>query len=347
MAVDESSRIKNADAKRTEECIRIGRQTAFRSILTGTPITQGPLDLYAQFEFLNTHIFGMGDYYSFRNRYAIMGGWENKEIIGYDNMDEMAATVKPFIFEASLKDMVDLPPKIYQKRDVFVSKEQRELLRDIASGHAQVDDIEIEIQNVLVKLLRMQQVVNGFYPEYVRDPLTGKKVAHYHNLRANPKLRELEAVLEENSYQAIIWAKYHKDLENIIPILKDKTVQFHGRVPHEQRQDIVNKFQNGDAKYFVGNPAAGGLGLTLTAARLMVYYSNSFSLEERLQSEERAHRIGQEHPVTYVDLVMKGTVDELSQEAIKTKTEIADLVRNKIRETSSQRFLDDLTGSYA
>ncbi len=348
-AVDESSRIKNIDAKRTEQAIKIGKASSYRSIMTGTPITQGPLDLFSQFEFLNTHIFGIGDYYSFRNRYAIMGGFENREVIGYDHLDEMAEIVQPFVYEASLKDMVDLPPKIYQVRHVTASKEQRELLKDIANGHAQVDDVEIEVKNVLEKLLRMQQVVNGFYTEYIKDPLSGKKKAIQHNLKTNPKIKELEALLDENSYQAILWGKYHCDMANIRDLVhsrKESYVEFHGNIPPEERQQAVNNFQDG-VRYFVGNPAAGGMGITLTAARLMVYFSNSFSLEERLQSEDRAHRIGQDHPVTYVDLVMKGTVDELAQEALKNKEDMATLVLRKIREGTSRGLLDTLTGTAA
>lgn len=344
MAIDESSRIKTHDAKRTERCIDIGKNAKYRAIMTGTPVTQGPLDIYAQFEYLNTHIFGLGDYYSFRNRYAIMGGHENKEIVGYDNLDELADTVKPFIFEATLADMVDLPPKIRQVRHVQMSKEQKKILRDIAAGHATVDNVEIEIKNVLVKMLRMQQVVNGFYSEYQEDPLTGKKYRTDHNLKTNPKLDELKNLLGENSYQAIVWAKYKQDRKNIARALPGSYVVFDGDTKQENRQPVVKEFQDGNAQYFLGNAAAGGIGLTLTAARLMVYFSNSFSLEERLQSEDRAHRIGQEHPVTYVDIVGQGTVDELALEAIQNKTEIAELVRTKIREIGSQQLLSSLTG---
>lgn len=348
VAVDESSKIKNANAKRTEKCIKIGKQVEYRSILTGTPVSQGPLDLYAQFEFLNTHIFGLGDYYSFRNRYAIMGGYENKEVVAYANMDELAAIVSPFVFEASLNDMADLPPKIYQKRLVKMSTQQQGLLKDIAAGHAVVDNVELEVKNVLEKLLRMQQIVNGFYTEYTVDPLNDRKIAVQRKLKTNPKLNELESLLDENSYQAILWGKFKMDIRNMCELVSkrsEKYVEFHGDIKPELRQGAVDAFQKG-CMYFVGNPAAGGMGITLTAARLMVYFSNSFSLEERLQSEDRAHRIGQEHPVTYVDLVAVGTVDELVQESLKTKTDLAALVRAKIKDgMSSGDLLSGLTGS--
>lgn len=349
MIVDESSCIKN-NSIRTSACIKIGMQCEKRLILTGTPITKNPLDLYYQFEFLNREILGFGDYWSFRNRYAVMGGYENKEVIGFTNMQELLSTITPFVFEADKPEGLPkkLPP---QRRVVQASAEQKRILKDLAKGHAQIENVHLDIKNVLVKMLRMQQTVNGFFRETYEDTLTGNKVHRDRPLKSNPKITELRALLEETDDPALIWCTFHHDVRAVCEMMDkhfpDRSyVTYHGQMDDEEKEDARRIYEAGQADYFIGNPATGGIGLTLVHACLVVYYSNSYNLGIRLQSEDRAHRIGQTRDVTYVDLVVENTVDELAIEAIDNKAEMAAWVERKIREYgSSEALLNQLTGS--
>lgn len=346
MLVDESSWIKNEDAARTQKCINAGRNAIYRSIGTGTEITKGPLDLYSQFEFLNTHIFGMGDYYSFRNRYTIMGGFENKEIVAYTNLDEMVETMAPFVFQASLKEVApEIKEPIYQIRHVTASAEQKDLLKQIAKGHAVINDIDIEVRNVLEKMLRMQQIVNGFYTEYMPDPLSGKKKGVTHSLKSNPKLEEFRKVRGELSTQGIVWSFFRHTLAQLIEEFDGDCVQYYGGIKVADRPAQRYAFQAGEKEWMVANQTTGGIGLTLTAGKVNIYFDNTFKADDRWQSEKRTLRIGQKDYVHYIDIVMQGTIDELKMESLKAKKEIADYVKEQIRLMGSQSLLDSLVGT--
>lgn len=323
VVVDESSTIKNHDAGRTEKCWGIGQSAAFRLILTGTNVTQGIQDLFAQMYFVDPAIIGELSYYSFRNKYCIMGGFEQRKIVGYRDIGALFDRIRPYCDVVRKGDM-KLPPKQYQIREVKASPAQikacKELARDMKT---QLGDKMVTTQNALEALLRFQQIAGGFDPD--GDPLP-----------SNPKLAELLAILREFDGKAIIWARYLPEIAAITTALDKEwpgaCLSMYGATAPSSRQAMVDAFQSDPkVRFFVTNQATGGKGLTLTAATLSVYYSNTFSLEDRLQSEDRNHRIGQENEVTYIDLKSDLKVDTLVLNALLNKKEVADYVGDSLR----------------
>jgi len=292
-AIDESSRIKTPNAARTRTCHKIAEKAKYRRILTGTPMTKSPMDLYSQMMALDPEILGYSSFYSFRNRYAIMGGYENKEIIAYQNLDELSDRLEQYTYRVLKKDCLDLPEKLYQKLYVPHSKEQAAAYKNMASSmKTQLDGQEFEASIVLTQLMMLQQVNANYLNDEDGEPvrLSNK----------NPRIDALVELLEQHDGKAIIWSRWRHEIEETVAALNQQfgrgaAAAFYGGVSSEDRTRIRQEFQqeNADLRFFVGHPAAGGIGLTLTEASLVVYMSNTFSLEDRLQSEDRAHRIGQ------------------------------------------------------
>jgi len=339
MAVDESSRIKTPKAARTKALIALGKYAKYRRILTGTPVTQSPLDLYAQFKFLNEDLLGFASYYAFRNRYAILkrsmnrgaGVWYD-EIVGFQNLDELKAVTGAHSYRVTKVECLDLPPKVYERRYIELTKEQRQLYDRLKKDYvAEFSGAQINAAMALTRLLRLQQVTGGFAPEC--DEL-GQVIKVHPVGSKNPKLEALLEIVEEAEGKIIIWARFRKEIEAIADALRKEygirsTVEYHGSVSDADRQDAIELFQSASARgarFFVGQPHSGGLGLTLTAASVVVYFSNDFSLETRLQSEDRAHRIGQAKSVTYVDLEALNTIDQKVIDALRNKKDMADVV---------------------
>jgi SNF2 family DNA or RNA helicase len=322
MVVDESTTIKNPKASRTKAILALRHLPAYRRILTGAPVTRDPLDLFAPCMFLHPRALGFKSYYAMRGRHALLqsmrfGEKRFKKVTGYQRLDELSGKLDRFSFRCLKSECLDLPPKIYEQRAVEMTPEQAKAyaqMRDEA--RAELDGQEVSAPIILAKLTRLHQIVTGA----LGSP------------SPNRRLEALLETLEEVSGKAIIWATYREDLLSIAIALREQygplsRVLYHGDTPAEERQERVRQFQEVNlTRFFVGQPATGGYGLTLTAASTVIYYSNSFNLEQRIQSEDRAHRIGQHHPVTYVDLITPGTIDEKILEALSMKQNIANLV---------------------
>lgn len=341
MLVDESHKIKNPKAKRSEEAVRLGRMAEMRGILTGTPLAKGPMDVFMQFEFLDTNIIGAGDYYSFRNRYAVMGGYENKQILGYQNLDELMELIAPFVYQVRAEDAgVKLPPKTYQVRRVRMNPEQRRIYQSILKNKtASTDAGSITVQTALEKAGRLQQVCGMLVAH--ENPNATKKSEKYefHRIKGtNPKIEEILDLTEEFSGPMIIWCIYDGEIDMVCEALRakygdDQVVEIHGRVDVEDRRENVReKFNTGRSRFLVGNPSVGGTGLTMPAAEAVVYYSNSFNFLDRSQSEERPrHESRHEIPVAIIDIICEDTVDELVLESNREKKDMSDYVRSNIQ----------------
>ena len=336
MVVDESTTIKNPKAKWTKRAIRLGSLARYKRILTGTPITNSPLDIYSQFEFLGPDLLGFKSFYAFRNRYAIVqkrhvNTHSFDEIVGYQRLDELRDRIKKGAILIRKEECLDLPEKIYvDPRHVELSPAQKKLYSQLKQeSYAEIVE-EGELKGtitadmVLTRLLRLHQVVCGFvttdenYVPTELDPWGG------------PRMTELMKLTEELDGKTIIWANYVYNIRTIEDALKksygpNSTSSFYGATPQDERDRIVEEFQDpfSELRFFVGQPRTGGFGLTLTAASNVVYFSNNYSLELRLQSEDRAHRMGQSKNVTYVDLVAPGTVDEVIVRALRNKQHLA------------------------
>ncbi len=325
MAVDESTTIKNPSAKRTKNIIGLGKIAKYRRIMTGSPITKNPLDLYSQCEFLDPWLLDFTSYYAFRNRYAEMKtmhahGRSIQIVDKFKNLSELSETVKTFSDRVLKEDCLDLPDKIYMKRNIKLSPDQFKLYKQMKDqAIAMLNGKVTSTITVLTQLMRLHQITCG---HFTADDGSTQAIA-------NNRVGELMDVLEEIEGKAIIWAHYQYDIVNIIKNVVKKygegsIVDYYGLTPQEERQPNIKKFQSDPGcRFMVGTPSTGGYGITLTAANTVIYYSNGYDLEKRLQSEDRAHRIGQKKPVTYVDLICDDTVDEKIVKALRKKINIA------------------------
>jgi SNF2 family DNA or RNA helicase len=326
IAVDESTTIKTPSAKRTKSILNLSKFAKYRRILTGSPITKSPLDLYTQCGFLNEELLGFSSYYAFRSRYAHMiernfGGRRVQIVKSYQRLDELSRLIEPFSYRVLKEDCLDLPDKIYIRREVELTEEQTKLYSTMKQmALATLNGKLLTAPNVLTQLMRLHQITCGHFKS------DDGKIQELKNNR----IEELMSILEETEGKAIIWANYIYDIERIVAAIKkeygeDSVVQYYGAVHSDERQKNIERFQDPRSpfRFFVGNPQTGGYGITLTAASTVIYYSNGYDLEKRLQSEDRAHRIGQKKSVTYIDLIAERTVDEKIVKALRKKIDIA------------------------
>jgi len=325
IAIDESTTIKNHQAKRTKSLTKIANGFKYKRLLTGSPITKSPLDIYSQADFLETGALGYDSYYAFQARYAVlqkrtMGAQSFNQVIGFRNLDELTRKIDTFSYRVLKKDCLDLPEKTYTVRYVSPTKEQWDMYESIRK-HAMVmfDDGEMtSAPAVITQLLRLQQILSGHLKTDEGEMITFP----------SRRLETLKEILDEHEGKAIIWSRFRHDIQVITDMLNKEygegcAAAYYGDTPDNERNDIVMRFQKSNAlRFFVGNPATAGYGLTLTEANLVVYYANDFNLETRIQSEDRAHRIGQRNPVTYVDLMTEGSIDEKIVKALRAKIDI-------------------------
>ena len=327
MIVDESTTIKNRKATRTKNIMMLAQEAKYRRILTGSPITKSPMDLYSQCAVLSTKALGFKSYYAFQNRYALvvkrsMGTRAFQEIVGYRRLDELNEKLDNFSNRVLKEDCLDLPDKVYIKRYVPLTDEQERVYKQMKKlALAKLESGELATTaSVLTQIMRLQQICCGFL-----QPDEGEI-----EVLDNNRLKELLEITEELQGKAIIWASYTHDIQQIASSLRDRfgpeaVATYYGATPQDERQEVVDKFQDpkSSLRFFVGQPRTGGYGITLTAATTMIYYSNSYDLEIRLQSEDRAHRIKQENKVTYIDLVSPDTIDEKILKALRSKIDLA------------------------
>ena len=326
IGIDESTTIKNPTAKRTKNILTIGNLASYRRILTGSPVTKSPLDLFSQCKFLDPYHLGYDSYYAYRSRYAHMldrnFGGRRVQIVGsYRRLDELAKKLESFSYRVLKEDCLDLPDKVFVTRNVELTDEQKKLYATMKSAAiAMIEGKVMSSANALTQMMRLHQITCGTFKA---DDGTVRQVP-------SNRLNELMNVVEETDGKVIIWATYREDIKKIVEALKKaygeaSTVEYHGGVDATLRQDHIAQFQDvkGPTRYFVGNPQTGGYGITLTAANTVIYFSNSYDLEKRLQSEDRAHRIGQTGSVLYIDLIAEKTIDERIVKALKQKINIA------------------------
>ena len=325
MAIDESTTIKNPKAKRTKNILRLSKLAKYRRIMTGSPVTKNPLDLYSQCEFLDPYCLDFASYYAFRNRYAEMKtanfyGRSVQIVARFRHLDELAEKLKPFSYRVLKEDCLDLPEKTFMKRVIELSKEQKELYAQMKKmALAMLNGKVVTTKTALTQIMRLHQITCG---HFTADDGSVQDIK-------NNRLDELMNVLDEIEGKVVILAHYQYDVKKIIKEIQKvhgpgSVVDYYGLTPKDIRQNNIEKFQNDDAvKYFVGTPATGGYGITLTAASNMIYYSNGYDLEKRLQSQDRIHRIGQKKPVTYIDLIAEDTVDNRIVKALRKKINIA------------------------
>ena len=329
MVVDESTTIKNHAARRTKNIMKIAKLAKYRRIMTGSPVTKSPLDLYSQLEFLGGWILDQSNYYAFRARYAVIvqrsvGTHSFQHIIRYQRLDELQDKLKDCSTRVLKSDCLDLPEKLYTKRSVAMTPEQLKAYVEMKkSAITFFENNPMTAASVLTQMIRLHQITCG----HVKTDDGEVKAIK------NNRIKELLQVLQETDGKVIIWAVYRHDIQTIEKEIADEygketVASYYGDTKDSIRQSIVDDFMDSDSnlRFFIGNPKTGGYGLTLTSSHTVVYYSNDYSLEVRMQSEDRAHRIGQTNKVTYVDLMAEGTIDEKIVKALNNKIDLASQV---------------------
>ena len=325
MVIDESTTIKNPKAKRTKHIIKLSKYSKYRRILTGSPVTKNPLDLYTQCEFLSPWHLDSASYYSFRNRYAEMktirvAGRQIQVVAFYKNLGELADRLKPFSYRVLKEDCLDLPGKIFMKRTITLTPEQKKIYKEMKEeALAHLNGKITTTVTVLTQLMRLHQITCGHFKA---DDGTTQAIK-------NNRLSELMGVLDEIEGKTVIWAHYQYDVKTILNAIEQthgpgSVVTYYGLTPQDERQDNIKRFQNDEnCRFLIGTPQTGGYGITLTAASTMIYYSNGYDLEKRLQSQDRIHRIGQKKPVTYIDIIAEDTIDNKIVKSLRNKINIA------------------------
>ena len=324
IAIDESTTIKNPKAARTKALLKLSPEFKYCRILTGSPVTKSPLDLFSQCDFLNPSLLGFDSFYAFQNRYAIiqkrsMGSHSFQHIVGYRNLEELTRKIDDFSSRVLKKDCLDLPDKIYTIRDIELTTQQKTMYNDIARQAMTLleDGGLVTAMQVITQLLRYQQILCGHLKTDDGDII---------EFPTN-RLSALIDCIEEISGKVIIWSRFRYDIKKIFSTLSDKfgedsVVCYYGDTSDDDRELAIEKFQNGDSRFLVANPATAGYGLTLTAANTVIYYANDFNLETRMQSEDRCHRLGQKNTVTYIDFICEDTVDEKIVKSLRNKIDI-------------------------
>ena len=326
MAIDESTTIKNPDAKRTKNIVALGKAAKYRRILTGSPVTKSPLDLYKQCEFLDEFLLDHASYYSFRTRYAVMktanfGGRSVQIVVAYRNLAELSEKLSPFSYRCLKEDCLDLPDYTYTKRIIQLTPEQQKIYNQMKQvALAQLDGKMMTTQSAMVQLMRLHQITCG---HFTADDGSIKKIK-------NDRLSTLVDILQEVENKAVIWAHYRNDIASIIEAVKktfgkDSYVTYYGDTTNEERQNAIKQIQdpNSKVRFIIGTPQTGGYGITLTGANTMVYYANGYDYEKRIQSEARINRAGQTRKMTYIDIIAEKTIDEKIVKALRNKMNIA------------------------
>ena len=326
VTLDESPTIKNRSAKRTKNILALQKLSMVRRILTGSPITKSPLDLYTQCQFLSPELLGFSSYLAFRNRYAEMtdipvgSGRYISVPKYYKRLEELEQKMKFFATRIRKDQCLDLKPKVRQKRYIELDGDGKKIYEKLrTTALAIVEDSTISFSNKLTEIIKLHQVCNGFTKD------DEGKFLRLHD----QKVKALHEVIEEADGKIIIWANYLWNIHEIIHSLKSRygeesVVSIFGEVDVKDRKKAVESFQNdSNVRFFVGNPTTGGFGLTLTACNTVIYFSNNYNLEVRKQSEDRAHRIGQKGSVVYIDIVARNTLDEAIMKSLTNKGQIA------------------------
>ena len=326
VVLDESTTIKNKSAKRTKNILGLRKLSHIRRILTGSPITKSPLDLFTQCQFLSPELLGFSSYLAFRNRYAEMtdipvgSGRFISVPKYYKRLEELEVKLQMFSTRIRKDQCLDLKPKIRQKRYIELEGEGRKIYDRLrTTALAIVEDSTVSFSNKLTEIIKLHQVCNGFTKD------DDGRMLRLHD----QKVKALHEVIEETDGKVIIWANYLWNIHEIIHSLKSKygeesVVSIFGEINVEDRKKAVERIQKDPTcRFMVGNPTTGGFGLTLTACNTVIYFSNNYNLEVRMQSEDRAHRMGQKGSVVYIDIVAKNTLDEAIMKSLVNKGQIA------------------------
>lgn len=364
---DEGTYIANDKSIRTDWAYKFRDESEYRCLLSGTPALEGPMNLFSQFKFLDPDIIGIDDFLAFRNRYAIMGGYQREvrpgvkvptQIVGYQNLDELMGRIAPYIYEVDKKDAYDLPPKRPVRYTVELTKEQRKIYDLVKrEGILQMneDDPGHVMQNCLETTLRLSQIAGGYAVKPRTVTRMGKdgqpKVKTVYDPveivppEENPKFIEMMGWVEEwrKTKQGLIWATHMPEVRAMVKLLKGmglRVVELHGEIDERLRQPAIDEFERGGFDLLVGSPGTGGMGYSMMWCEMNGFVSNSFRAIDRVQAEDRNWGDGQKATsVAVADFVAEKTVDDqLILPALEAKMDVSEYIKHRVKEFT--RILD-------
>lgn len=321
---DETTSIKNFKSARTKAAMKLREKAAYRRVMSGLPNPQSPLDLFSQCQFLKPGVLGHSSYFSMKNHYGVpeifhFGNRSFSKITSYRDLEGLRRRLLKFSAILKKDDCLDLPPKVYRTMYVDLTDVQRRAYDELLKrAVTYIEEHEITAINALALVTRLLQICCGQLKvgdnEYVSIE--------------NNRLSAVEDLVDEAANKVIVWTSYRRTAVDLVSKLGTRAVLIPGGLTAEEKYVRIQEWRNGNAKALVANPASSGHGLTLTEADLVVYYSNSWNLEHRMQSEDRTHRIGQTKSVQYIDLVAPGTIEGRVIQILKDKKTLSDQVIN-------------------
>jgi SNF2 family DNA or RNA helicase len=340
---DEGRRIKTPGADRTKAVLKSSIYAPYRRLLNGTPITKGPFDLYSQMLFLDQEFWkplGIQTFTAFKQYFGVFvkghcrtaggGVREFPQLVSYKNLDILKRMVDTICTRVTKDDVLNLPPKLYSRLPFQLNTEQKRVYDELSEDFmTMVDGNLLTAPLVLTRLLRLQQITSGFVPvEGADDDYDFVDLG-----KTNPRLEVLESDLEDIPHKAIIWCRFRRSIDKVMDMLGKRAVRYDGTVKEDGRAMALDAMMpDGHAEFMVANAQTAGEGLTIIAAKSSYYYENTYNLGDRLQSEDRNHRIGQDQSVNYKDIIAEGTADEHVVDCNQKKMEIASQITgDKIR----------------
>jgi SNF2 family DNA or RNA helicase len=320
---DESHRLKSPTSRQSKSAHRIAKQIRMRLILSGTPITKAPLDIFGQFRAMNEDIFGT-NWFHFKFMYGVWGGYGKYQLKGYRNLKGLASKIRANSFRIKKEQCLDLPPKLFETVPVTLPDSIMKLYRQMAEEMIiEIEETHATAAIVLVKLLRLSQITNGF----VKD--VDGNIRILDNSKLNTCLDLVDDLLEED-HKVVIFARFRSDIERIAAELDKRKVHYailSGSVPGNKRDSLVQRFhRDPNLKVFIAQIQAGSLGIDLTPADTAIFYSLDYNAANYWQAQDRLHRHGQDRKVTYYHLIAPRTIDQVVLSVLKAKGNLAEAV---------------------
>ena len=344
IVADESTRIGKPGSKRTKRAIKLARLCAYRRTLSGTPIVKSPMKMYSQSKFLDDNAMPFNSFFAFRNFFAIMGGFQGKQILSYKRLDYLSDLIAKWSYRCRKEDCLDLPPQIFLPRRVYMTPEQTKAYNTMREEfYAQVGNDEITAPIVLTQIMRLQQIAGGYITNSDGTVLEIIPPAR------NPKLLEALDRVENAPGQVVCWARFRPEIEGMKQLLiahnkaairegeaPIRFCEFHGGIPEKQRTVIKAAFKRGEYDVLLGTESTGGIGINqLLVADTVVHISSDFDTEKRIQADDRTHRMGSQmhEKIVYYDILVPNTVDVKIRRVLRTDTQLsARILREQWRE---------------
>lgn len=339
LIVDESLLVKNPNAYRTQNIIKLSESCTYKLILNGTPTSRSIADLFAQWYVLDWRILGYRSFWSFSANHLEFDKERPGRIVRAHNTEYLASKIAPYTYEVSKQDVLHLPEKEYHSEYFFLTDEQDNHYSAIAE--ALIDSVDERRPETIYRLFSaMQAITSGF----------AIRLDGYHSSRlrmyqpeGNPRIASLLRVIESiGSAQAVIYCHFTQEIMDILSVLGDRALPFYGDMSQRSRQDSKNRFKAGLAQFLVANKSCAQFGLNLQFCHNEIFYHNDWDWGTRVQAEDRLHRIGQTQDVQIYDILAKGTIDETVMRCLLKKESVADAFKAAVRKNNKVTALNDM-----